>query len=173
MKVSVTFRNGEGENWQKDYAQEKIQKLKKYLDSPAEAHVIISLEKFRNTVEINVSSAGGSIHAKEEGKDLRTVFDKCLDKVEKQIKKQKEKIREHQPKSIRKGQETAAAEEDLPHHRITETRKVVLKPMSYDEAILEMEERKDHFIIFRDAATENISLIYRREDGNFGLIETK
>ena len=48
MKISVTFRNGEGENWQKIYAEERIEKLKKYLDMPAEAHIILSTEKFRN-----------------------------------------------------------------------------------------------------------------------------
>ncbi len=58
MKISVTFRNGEGEDWQKVYAEERIQKLNKYLDSPAEAHIIVSTEKFRNVTEINLSSNG-------------------------------------------------------------------------------------------------------------------
>lgn len=175
MKISVTFRNGEGENWQKVYAEEKIQKLKKYLDTPAEAHIIISLEKFRNMIEINISSNGWNINAKEEGKDMRLAFDKCLDKVEKQIKKQREKVREHKPRSIRRGQgqgSESAEPEEFSGHKIVETRKIILKPMSYDEAIMALEENNDRFIIFRDSASENVSLIYRREEGNYGLIET-
>src|SRR4030066_1331514 len=103
MKISVTFRNSEGEKWQKVYAEEKIRKLKKYLDTPAEAHIILSVEKFRNLVEINLSANGWNINAKEKDKDMRLAIDKCIDKIEKQIKKQKEKIRERKPVSIRHG----------------------------------------------------------------------
>jgi len=174
MKISVTFRNGEGENWQKGYAEEKMQKLKKYLDAPAEAHMIVSMEKFRNVVEINLSSNGWNINAKEEAKDMRIALDRCVDKIEKQFKKQKEKIREHKPKSIRKGQEksTIPEEEDMATSKITEMRKVILKPMSFDEAVMELEENKDRFMIYRDSSSENVSLIYRRDDGNYTLIET-
>ena len=101
MKISVTFRNGEGENWQKVYAEERIQKLKKYLDMPAETHIILSTEKFRNFAEINLSANGWNVNAKEEAKDMHLAVDGCIDKIEKQLKKQKEKNREHKPKSIR------------------------------------------------------------------------
>jgi putative sigma-54 modulation protein len=171
MKISVTFRNGEGENWQKVYAEEKMLKLKKYLDAPAEAHVIVSMEKFRNTAEINLSSNGWNINAKEEAKDMRIALDRCVDKIEKQLKKQKEKVREHKPKSIRRGEEKTAEIEDS-SSKITKTRKVILKPMSFDEAMMEMEGTKDRFIIFRDSSSENVSIIYRGEDGNYTLIET-
>jgi putative sigma-54 modulation protein len=175
MKISVTFRNGEGENWQKVYAEEKMQKLKKYLDVPAEAHIIVSMEKFRNATEINLSSNGWNINAKEEAKDLRVALDKCVDKIEKQLKKQREKIREHKPKSIRRGQIKSSEQEEAEEvmaNKITETRKIILKPMSFDEAIMELEETNDRFIIYRDSSSENVSLIYRREDGNLSLIET-
>ena len=91
MKISVTFRNGEGENWQKVYAEERIQKLNKYLDAPAEAHIIVSMEKFRNVTEINLSSNGWNINAKEEAKDMHMALDNCIEKIEKQLKKQREK----------------------------------------------------------------------------------
>ncbi|MBN1365453.1 MAG: ribosome-associated translation inhibitor RaiA [Syntrophaceae bacterium] len=175
MKISVTFRNGEGESWQKVFVEEKMQKLKKYLDMPAEAHIIVSMEKFRNTTEINLSSNGWNINAKEEAKDMRIALDRCVDKIEKQLKKQREKIREHKPKSIRRGHEKLSAREELEEattNRITETRRVILKPMSFDEAIMELEETNDRFIIYRDSSSENVSLIYRRDDGNCTLIET-
>ena len=175
MKISVTFRNGEGENWQKVYAEEKMQKLKKYLDTPAEAHIVVSMEKFRNATEINLSSNGWNINAKEEDKDMRIAIDSCVDKIEKQLKKQKEKIREHKPRSIRRTQEPSVAGEELDEtatSKITETRKVILKPMTFDDAVMELEETDDRFIIYRDTSSENVSLIYRRDDGNFTLIET-
>ncbi|HUN55498.1 MAG TPA: ribosome-associated translation inhibitor RaiA [Smithella sp.] len=175
MKISVTFRNGEGENWQKAYAEERIQKLNKYLDAPAEAHIIVSMEKFRNVTEINLSSNGWNINAKEEAKDMHMALDNCIEKIEKQLKKQREKVREHKPKSIRRGQEKLVRgeeTEDTTVHKIAETRKVILKPMSFDEAIMEIEETKDRFIIYRDSSSENVTLVYRRDDGNYTLIET-
>jgi putative sigma-54 modulation protein len=175
MKISVTFRNGEGENWQKVYAEERIQKLKKYLDTPAEAHIIVSMEKFRNFVEINLSSNGWNINAKEEAKDMHLALDSCIEKIEKQLKKQKEKIREHKPKSIRRGKEISDEGEEAEESnmsKIAETRKIILKPMSFDEAIMEIEGTKDSFIIYRDSSSENVSLIYRRDDGNYALLET-
>jgi putative sigma-54 modulation protein len=175
MKISVTFRNGEGENWQKVYAEEKIQKLNKYLDTPTEAHIIVSMEKFRNFAEINLSSNGWNINAKEEAKDMHLAIDSCIEKIEKQLKKQREKIREHKPKSIRRGKEKSEEgeeEEESNVNKIAETRKVILKPMSFDEAIMEIEGTKDRFIIYRDSSSENVSLIYRRDDGNYALIET-
>jgi putative sigma-54 modulation protein len=175
MKISVTFRNGEGENWQKAYAEEKMQKIKKYLDAPAEAHIIVSIEKFRNATEINLSSNGWNINAKEEAKDMRIAFDRCVDKIEKQLKKQREKIREHKPKSIRRVQEKSSTMEEVDeatNSKVTETRRIILKPMSFDEAVMELEENNDRFIIYRDSSSENVSLIYRRDDGKYTLIET-
>ena len=175
MKISVTFRNGEGESWQKNYAEEKMQKLKKYLDTPAEAHIIVSMEKFRNAAEINLSSSGWNINAKEEAKDMRIAFDRCVDKIEKQLKKQREKIREHKPKSIRRVQEKSSTMEEVDeatNSKVTETRRIILKPMSFDEAVMELEENNDRFIIYRDSSSENVSLIYRRDDGKYTLIET-
>jgi putative sigma-54 modulation protein len=175
MKISVTFRNGEGENWQKVYAEERIVKLKRYLDMPTEAHIILSTEKFRSFAEINLSANGWNVNAKEEAKDMHLAIDSCIDKIEKQLKKQKEKIREHKTRSIRHAGEKireGEEEEESVSNKIVETRKIVLKPMSLEEAIMEIEASKTHFIIYRDSSSEYVSLVYRRDDGNYALIET-
>jgi putative sigma-54 modulation protein len=175
MKISVTFRNGEGENWQKVYAEERILKLKKYLDMPAEAHIILSTEKFRSSAEINLSADGWNVNAKEDAKDMHLAIDGCIEKIEKQLKKQKEKIREHKPKSIRHTEEKIGSEdeeEEVTANKVVETRKIVLKPMSLDEAVMEIEGSSTRFIIYRDSASENVSVVYRRDDGNYALIET-
>jgi len=175
MKISVTFRNGEGENWQKVYAEERILKLKRYLDMPAEARIILSTEKFRSFAEINLSANGWNVNAKEEAKDMHLAIDRCIEKIEKQLKKQKEKVREHKPNSIRHAEEKigeSEEEEESTASKIVETRRVVLKPMSLDEAVMEIEGSKTHFIIYRDSSSENVSLVYRRDDGNYALIET-
>jgi putative sigma-54 modulation protein len=175
MKISVTFRNGEGENWQKDYAEERIVKLKRYLDMPAEAHIILSTEKFRSFAEINLSANGWNVNAKEEAKDMHLAIDSCIEKIEKQLKKQKDKVREHKPRSIRHAEGKIGEgeeEEESATSTIVETRKIVLKHMSLDEAIMELEGSKSRFIIYRDSFSEKVSVIYCRDDGNYTLIET-
>jgi len=175
MNISVTFRNSEGENWQKVYAEEKIGKIKKYLDVPAEAHIVLSTEKFRNTVEINLVANGWTLNAKEEAKDMHLAVDSCVEKIEKQLKKQREKTRQHKPKSIRHegaGSLDAEEVEETPPSKVVETRKMVLKPMSMDEAVMEMEGSKARFIVYRDLSSENVTILYRLDDGNYSLIET-
>jgi len=106
---------------------------------------------------------------------MHMALDNCIEKIEKQLKKQREKVREHKPKSIRRGQEKLVRGEETEEtsvNKIAETRKIILKPMSFDEAIMEIEETKDRFIIYRDSSSENVTLVYPRDDGNYTLIET-
>jgi len=176
MQVSVTFRNTEAADWFKDYVNESFQKLRKYLDKPLEAHVIISVEKFRNVAEVNLMAKGININGKEEAKDMQLAFDSVMEKIERQIKKHKEKIRNHKENSSRTeaaGPLETAEEFVDERPRFVETRKVALIPMSPDDAILQLEEaKKNRFVIFRDSSTERVSMIYRRDDGNYVLIET-
>ncbi len=176
MQVSVTFRNTGSENWFKDYATERLSKIQKYIDKPVEAHVVLSVEKFRNVAEVNIMAKGINLVGKEEAKDMQLAIDNVIDKIERQIKKHKEKSRDHKAGTGRaeeKGgpRESSAGFEEESRARVVETRKVVLKPMSLEEAMIEMEGSRNRFVIYRDAQSENISVIYRREDGNFALLE--
>lgn len=175
MKISVTFRNAEAESWQKEYVEERLNKLNKYIDNPVDARVILSVEKFRNTAEINLMADGLTINGKEEDKDMHLAIDNAIDKIERQLKKRKEKVRGFKNSSARDegfGQESAGEEGDETSDAgVVETRKVVLTPMSIDDAILEMETTKNRFVIYRDTSTENVNVIYRREDGKFALME--
>lgn len=177
MNVSVTFRNTEGEEWQKEYIEERLKKLKKYIDNPIDARVVLSVEKFRNVAEVNLTATGLSMNSKEEDKDMHLAIDNAIEKIERQIKKHKEKIRGHKTNNNRL-EELAPGETfpdeagDTIYAKLAETKKLVLQPMSIDDAVMEMESSKNRFIIYRDSATENVSLIYRRDDGKYSLIET-
>jgi len=177
MKISVTFRNTEGNDWHKEYVDDRLKKLKKYIDTPVDARVVLSVEKFRNVAEVNLMANGLNVNAKEEEKDMYLAIDNAIEKVERQLKKHKEKIRDHK-NHVTRGEGAAAAEmpeedmEDAVQSVIVESKQVILKPMSVDDAVMEIETTKNRFLIYRDSSTENISLIYRREDGRYGLIET-
>ena len=176
MQVSVTFRNTGSESWFKDYVTERLSKIQKHIDKPVDAHVVLSVEKFRYVAEINIMAKGISLVGKEEAKDMQLAIDNVIDKIERQIKKHKEKSREHKANANRPDDMGGLREAPAPFEeelklRVVETRRVVLKPMSLDEAILEMESSRNRFVIYRDAHSENISVIYRRDDGNFALLE--
>lgn len=174
MKISVTFRNAEGEDWQKEYVEERLTKLKKYIDNPVDARAILSVEKFRNTAEINLLANGLNINSSEEDKDMRLAIDNAIEKIERQLKKHKERVRGFKNNGARGGEfpgEPAEEGEDLPDAKVVETRKMVLQPMSIEDAVLEMETTKNRFFVYRDLSTENVNVIYRREDGKFGLLD--
>lgn len=177
MRISVTFRNKEGENWHKEYIDEKLMKLKKYIDNPVEASVVLSVEKFRNVAEVNLMANGSNINAKEEAKDMHLAIDNAIEKIERQLKKKKEKIRSQKTNAIRGGNvdDREQMSDDMyetPETRVVETKKIVLKPMSLDEAIMEIESSNNLFVIYRDSSTENVSVVYIRDDGKYVLIET-
>ncbi len=175
MKISVTFRNSEGENWQKEYVEERLNKLKRYIDNPVDAHVILSVEKFRNSAEINLTANGLNINSKEEEKDMHLAIDNAIEKIERQLKKHKEKIRgfkgNHGPRESADGEAAGDEGDGSPQSKVVETRKIVLKPMSIEDAVMEMETSKNRFVIYLDSFTENVNVIYRRDDGRFALME--
>ena len=175
MKISVTFRNVDGEDWQKEYVEERLGKLKKYIDNPVDARVILSVEKFRSTAEINLMADGLNIYSTEEDKDMHLAIDNAIEKIERQLKKRKEKVRVYKNGASRSGPsgEEAILDEtdEAVDARVAEIRKVVLKPMSIEDAVLEMETSKNRFVIYRDMTTEEVRGIYRRDDGRFALME--
>jgi putative sigma-54 modulation protein len=176
MKISVTFRNTEEEGWQKEYVDERLRKLNKYIDVPADVHVVLTVEKFRNVAEINVTTNGLNLIGKEESKDMHLAIDNAVEKIERQLKKHKEKIRVHKSNSLKEESEgeieALPGDVDMAEGRIVETRRIILKPMSLDDAIMEMDSTKNRFIVYRNSLSESVNVIYRRDDGGYLLIET-
>ncbi len=177
MKISVTFRNTEGDDWHKEYIDQKLKKLEKYLDTPVEARVVLSVEKFRSVAEVNLMTNGQTLNAKEEAKEMGLAIDNAIEKIERQLKKRKERTRGHKTNAARL--EGAEPREVYPDDvdeaqevRIVEMRKVVLKPMSLEDAIMEIDISRNRFVVYRDSSTENVSIIYVRDDGKYALIET-
>jgi putative sigma-54 modulation protein len=179
MQVSVTFRNTEAEEWFKDYVEERLSKLRKYIDKPLEAHVILTVEKFRNVAEINLTAKGVNIVGKEEAKDMQLAFDAVMDKIERQVKKHREIARDHKAAAKQQGSRISPAsipediipDEEEGRPRVVETRKMVVQPMSLDDAVMALEESRNRFFIYRELSSENVSILYRRDDGHFVLIE--
>jgi putative sigma-54 modulation protein len=176
MKISVTFRNTEGDDWHKEYIDQRLKKLEKYLDTPVEARVVLSVEKFRNVAEVNLMANGQTLNAKEEAKEMNLAIDNAVEKIERQLKKRKERTRGHKTNASRlegaAPREVYQDDDEAQETRIVEMRKVVLKPMSLEDAIMEIDVSRNRFVVYRDSSTEKVSIIYVRDDGKYALIET-
>ncbi|MDY6905654.1 MAG: ribosome-associated translation inhibitor RaiA [Thermodesulfobacteriota bacterium] len=110
MQVSVTFKNIDSSDSIKDFVQEKLDKFDRLFDGAAEANVILSVEKFRNIAEINLTGDRLNLNGKEETEDMYAAIDLVLDKIEKQIKKGKQKVKDHRSAARRSKKKAASAE---------------------------------------------------------------
>ena len=177
MDISVTFRHMEASEELKSYVEEKIYKVKKYFDSPVDANIVLKVEKFRHIADMTLSVDGNKIKAVDESDDMYSSIDQTMDKVEQQLRKLISRKREYKPENI-KGENFLDGEieeqeklSDL-EPRIIRTESVDVKPMDLNEAAMQLGLTKWNFLVFTNSKTKKINVIYKRKDGNLGLIET-
>jgi len=176
MQISVTFRNVDPSVALRQYAEEKISRIKKYFDEPIDAHVILKVEKFRHSAEVVVNANGLHVNGTEETDDMYSAIDKLADTIEAQAKKSKDKTRRR--KSGNRGSGAAVEPEneiepvDIEEARIIRTEQVYAKPMDVDEAVMQLNLSNGEFMVFSNRHTNRINVLYRRKDGHYGLIET-
>lgn len=175
MQLNITFRHVEPSDALKAYAVEKVDRLKKYFDGLVEGHVILSLEKIRHTAEVTLQASGIRVNAKEENADFYSAVDNVAEKLERQLVRYKEKLKRHKPLTNRERrslQEKVYAYEsfgeDAP--RILQTEQYHTHPMSLDDAVMQMDLADQAFLVFTDE-DGRVKVVYRRDDGHYGLIE--
>ena len=174
MQTSVTFKNLDSSDTLRSYVQEKLDRFDRLLDNPAEANVVLSVEKFRHMAEINIIGDRLTINGKEETIDMYSAIDMVLDKLEKQIKKSKEKIRERRSGAKARNKSMLAEEINLPEEELERQIKIKhieYKPMHVEEAALQMDLLDDNFLVFTNARSDQVNVLYRRKDGHYGLIQ--
>ena len=174
MQTSVTFKNINSSDHLKSYVMDKLDRFDRLLDNPAEANVVLKVEKFRHIAEISMSGDRMNINGKEETEDMYSAIDMVLDKLEKQIKKGKEKVRERRSKARSKAKMAglAPSEDDDIAQQVKVTH-IEYKPMDVDEAVLQMDLTTENFLVFTNARTDQINVLYRRNDGDLGLIQPR
>lgn len=174
MHVAVTFRHMDSSEPLKKYAEEKSERLGKYLFEPIEIHWVLSIEKIRHIADATVTANGVTIKAQGDTQDMYAAIDIVLDKLLGQAMKHKDKVKEHkqngEPVSIRYAASEGAPAAGRP--RITKKENQFVKPMSVEEASMQMDVTAGDFLVFTDSSTGNTSVIYRLKDGGYGLIET-
>ncbi|MGA2191835.1 MAG: ribosome-associated translation inhibitor RaiA [Nitrospirota bacterium] len=172
MNITVTGRHMDMTDALKTYVVEKVGKVEKYLPDGAEAQVVLSVEKFRHKAEVQIKVNGVVIQATEETEAMYSSIDKVMDKIDRQVRKYKEKLKGHKGKGLAEGEkvpEGHGEQERIPE--IMKTKKFDMKPMTPEEAVMQMELLDKDFFVFANASTGLINVIYKRNDGNVGLIE--
>jgi putative sigma-54 modulation protein len=161
----------------KTYVEEKLDRVKKYIEEPVIAQAYLTVEKIRHIAEITLTAKGITIKASEATNDMYASIDAVIDKIERQLRRYKERLKGHKPATetrVREGRKTIVQAESLEQQQppvVIRSEPIFIKPMSVDEAVMQMDLMHKDFLVFTDAGSENINVIYRRKDGNYGLIE--
>lgn len=178
MKIEHFGRNYSLDDQVRHYTEEKLKKLSKFLEEPVEARVTYESEKHHFVAEVQVSHRFGTLVARETANQMLDAVNLAVDKVETQAERTRKKHKDRRRRAQR---------ESNGHHwpvdviardsvtaggvpRVIESSRLEIKPMSIEEAALELEGGRHEFVVFRDMDTNRVSVLYKRRDQNYGLI---
>ena len=188
MQISITFRNMESTDALKEYANKKIGKLKKYLNSSFEAKVNLSVDKkSQHLASVNLfSNTGLNIQGEEKTKDMYSSIDLVISKLERQIKKHRQKLRNYSPSKMptKKAQlniyspesfyddvEEVIDEQEEVMPVVVKSEEVSAEYLTVREAVMKLEFKKEDVLVFTNKDTGKTSMLHMRRDGNYGLVE--
>ncbi|MDD2498940.1 MAG: ribosome-associated translation inhibitor RaiA [Desulfitobacteriaceae bacterium] len=171
MRIIIKGRNIEVTNALREYVEKRVGKLNKFIDDLDEAQVTLLVEKDRHRVEVTMPLNGFILRGEEETGDMYSSIDLVAEKLEKQIGKYKTRLnRKLKNKSIKDfAAPPVEREEDEP--KVMRTKRFAIKPMPVEEAIMQMNLLGHNFFVFANGETDEVNVIYKRKDGNYGLIE--
>ncbi len=172
MSLNLTARHTSITPEIKRYCEKRLKSFTRILGKKIDADLILSVEKYRHKVEINMKTKGATLNAVEETHDMLSSLGLAFDSIEKRVKKEKEKLR---GRKRRKNREREAfslpIEPEEKQRRVISSQDYSLKPMSLEEAFLQFDLNKKEVFVFRKLGSEKWAVIYRRKDGNYGLVE--
>ena len=172
MRFTLVGKNIEVTQSLRDAVESKIGKLERYFTKDTEAHVMLSVEKGRQKIEVTIPVKGGIIRAEEANDDLYTAIDYVEDVIERQLKKYKSKlIDKHQAGGELLPAFVEEDDEDDEAIKIAKVKKFDIKPMYAEDACVQMELLGHSFYVFINAETDQVNVVYKRKGGTFGLIE--
>lgn len=186
MRIDITGRQVEVTPALRKFAEDKLKKLERLLDGPLEAHIVLAIEKHRHLAEIQVRSRTALLSGVRETADLYASINDVADKLERQALKHKEKLTTRKKRGARRSPAAPAQapEPAAPGRRraratapadgkprLFPSERYRLKPLAAEDAALELDASGDDLLVYRDAETYRVNVVYRRKDGNFGLVD--
>lgn len=190
MQFSVTFRHMEPTESLKAYSRERMERIKKYVADPIACHVVMSTERHNHRIDVNFQLSNGlTIAGHETTENMYSSIDLCIAKIERQVRKYKGKIEEQRvrPHHVEPmpwshsivneafhGMEApkVADASPTPQFTVVKTEKFSARPMSVSDAIVQLNLQHETFFVFSHDVSGKVAVVYRREDGAYGLIET-
>ena len=159
----------------KEYIEEKLEKLNKYLENSdnVRATVIVKVKNHEQRVEITIPLKAVILRSEEAKDDFYAAVDKTIDKLERQIRKNKTRIMARQNKTNIDFVVSAFEEEEEDKKKVLKRKRIEVKPMNEEEAILQMELLGHQFYMYKDSDTDQVNVVYKRTDGNYGVIESE
>jgi putative sigma-54 modulation protein len=172
MTINFTARHTSISPEIRRYCERRLKSFARILGNKIDADLILSVEKYRHKVEINVKTKGATLNAVEETHDMFNSLGLAFDNIEKRVKKEKEKLRERKRRKNREREPySPSIEPEEKQRRVINTQDYSPKPMSLEEALAQFELSKKEVFVFRKLGSERWAVIYRRKDGNYGLVE--
>ena len=173
MKVTVIAKNMELTDALKEIVRKKISKLEKYFEANIEAKATLSVQKNRHIIEVTIPFNGVILRGEEATSDMYKSLDLVGDKLERQIRKQKTRLSRKHSGSLRFGEinNIDLKSEQEEEGKLVRVKKFGVKPMNSEEAILQMDLLGHNFFVYQDADSNKVNVIYKRKDGDYGLLE--
>lgn len=171
MNIAIVGRKCSPRESFKERAEKKLTKIDKFFPTEVNAKITVTVEKAFQSVEITVNYSGMVYRAQEKAENMNDALDKCVETLVRRIRKNKTKLE----KRLRSGAFDEYATDDIvadeSEFEVVRTKSVAVKPQSVEEAILQMNMLGHAFYLFTNSATDTISLVYKRKDGGYGLLE--
>lgn len=171
MNYMITGKNLPLTDALKDIVQKKMSKLEKYFNPGTEIHVTLSVQKSIHTIEVTIPANGRILRGEVSTEDMYIAIDSVIEKIERQIIKHKTKLEKKNHGETLRFSNIPDSEDSGNESRIVKTKRFAVKPMDAEEAVLQMDLLGHNFFVFRDASTDEVNVVYKRKDGNYGLIE--
>lgn len=177
MKVNITGKNYTTYDKLEKTIEKKLDRLDKYFSDDITANAVLSQERGRDKIEVTINAKGAVFRAEEMNQDIYEGIDKVVDKLASQMSRFKGKLaRRYNDNKALKFEFDEPEEEDeedvIEETPVVKTKKFELRPMDVDEAILEMEMLGHNFFVYLDMDTDSVNVVYKRNGGNYGVLET-
>jgi putative sigma-54 modulation protein len=173
MKIRTIGKNIELTEALRSSVEKKVSKLEKYFAENVNATATLSVERNLKKIEVLIPFNNVMLRAEEKNDDMYAAIDLVIDKIEGQIRKQKTKLQKRNYENSFKIPSVASYEDDSSSEepQIVKTKRFAMKPMSEEEAVLQMELLDHDFFVYKNSHTNQVNVLYKRKDGNYGLIE--
>jgi putative sigma-54 modulation protein len=173
MRTTVSGKNIDITNALKERVEKKLSNFERYFGPDTEAHATLSVEKNRHIIEVTIPFNGVILRGEEATGDMYTSIDNVVEKLERQMRRQKTKLEKRIKDGNIRFENWAVPSSELEDEevKIVRTKRFAMKPMPVEEAVLQMELLGHSFFVFSNADTEEVNVVYKRKDGNYGLIE--